>query len=251
MSGSLEEVAGTTMEFSVWATDGGSPKRECVAPAPVIVTVKSVKATPVAFSKMLYSAILYEPTYNGVRVFCLDPENVQQQHIEVNSMNSKHPVTYSIAAGDDRENFEFDNEDRCVKVRDQFSLKPQYNLTLQATDGYTSTTATAEVIIQDTPLSTLVFTQDKYWANVIENSTKEMNVAALGVKGQPLNHHVRFSILNPNDKFNIHPTAGVIKTTGRSFDREAEDHYVLVVEVGFLGHFLCQCVGYIIVSFIS
>ncbi|XP_050706085.1 protocadherin Fat 1-like [Eriocheir sinensis] len=96
--------------------------------------------------------------------------------------------------------------------------------------GAASSTATAEIIIDEAPLSTLVFTQDQYWANVIENSTKEMNVAALGVKGQPLNHHVRYSILNSNIKFEIHPTAGVIKTTGKSFDREAEDHYTLVVE---------------------
>ena len=233
MSGSLEEVAGTTLEFSVWATDGGSPKRECVAPAPVFVTVKTVKAAPAAFSKMLYSAILYQPTFPGVRVFCLDSHNIQQQHIEV---KSKHQITYSIAAGDDRENFGFDSINRCINVRNQLSLKPHYNLTIQATDGYASTTATAEVIIQDVPLSTLVFTQDQYWANVIENSTKELKLAALGLKGHPLNHHIHFSILNPNDKFDIHPTAGVIMTTGRSFDREAEDHYTLVVEVSLWNH---------------
>ncbi|XP_063862581.1 fat-like cadherin-related tumor suppressor homolog isoform X4 [Scylla paramamosain] len=227
VSGNLEEVAGTTIEFSVWATDGGSPKRECVAPAPVFVAVKTVKAAPVAFSEKLYSAILYQPTFPGVRVFCLDPLDEQQQHVEV---NSKHRLVYSIAAGDDRENFEFDSTSRCVKVHDKTSLKSHYNLTLQATDGYASMTATAEVMIQDAPLSTLVFTQDQYWATVIENSTKEMNVAALGLKGQPLNHHVHFTILNPNEKFDIHSTAGVIKTTGRSFDREAEDHYTLVVE---------------------
>lgn len=228
MSGSLEKVAGTTLKLSVWATDGGSPRRECIAPAPVFITIKTVKAAPVAFPKLHYSAVLYQPTYSGVRVFCLDDDKVQQQHMEVNDISK---ISYSIAAGDDKENFAFDNISRCVKVQDQYSLKPQYNLTLQASDGAASSTATAEVIIEDAPLSTLVFTQDQYWASVIENSTKEMNVVALGVKGQPLNHHVRYSILNPNNKFEIHPTAGVIKTTGKSFDREAEDHYMLVIEV--------------------
>lgn len=228
MSGSLEKVAGTTVKLSVWATDGGSPKRECVVPAPVFITVKKVKAAPIAFPKTHYSAILYQPTYPGVRVFCLDEDEVQEQHMEVNHISQ---ISYSIAAGDDKENFEFDNVSKCIKVQDQYSLKPQYNLTLQASDGSVSFTATAEVLIEDAPLSTLVFTQDQYWANVIENSTKEMNIAALGVKGQPLNHHVRYSILNPNSKFEIHPTAGVIKTTGRSFDREEEDHYILVIEV--------------------
>lgn len=228
MSGSLEKVADTTVELSVWATDGGSPRRECVAPAPVFIKVKMVKAAPVAFPKMHYSAVLYQPTFPGVRVFCLDEDEAQQQHLDVNDISE---ISYSIAAGDDRENFEFDNVTRCIKVQDQYSMQPQYNLTLQATDGASSSTATAEIVIEDAPLSTLVFTQDQYWANVIENSTKEMNVAALGVKGQPLNHHIHYSVLNPNSKFEIHPTAGVIKTTGKSFDREAEDHYTLVVEV--------------------
>lgn len=228
MSGSLDTVAGTTVRLSVWATDGGSPRRECVAPAPVFITVREVKAAPMAFPKTHYSAVLYLPTYPGVRVFCLGREEQPRHHVDVNDITD---ISYSIAAGDDRENFVFDNVSKCVKVQDQYSLKPQYNLTLQASDGAASSTATAEIIIDEAPLSTLVFTQDQYWANVIENSTKEMNVAALGVKGQPLNHHVRYSILNPNIKFEIHPTAGVIKTTGKSFDREAEDHYTLVVEV--------------------
>lgn len=228
MAGSLEKVAGTIVKLSVWATDGGSPRRECVAPAPVLITIKNVKTTPIAFPKTHYSAVLYQPTYPGVRVFCLDQNEIRQQHVEVNNI---HEILYSIAAGDDKENFEFDNMSRCIKVQDQYSLKPQYNLTLQASDGDASSTATAEILIEDAPLSTLVFTQDQYWANVVENSTKEMNVAALGVKGQPLNHHVRYSILNPNNKFEIHPTAGVIKTTGKSFDREAEDHFTLVIEV--------------------
>ncbi|XP_050710199.1 protocadherin Fat 1-like, partial [Eriocheir sinensis] len=180
-----------------------------------------------AFPKTHYSAVLYLPTYPGVRVFCLGREEQPRHHVDVNDITD---ISYSIAAGDDRENFVFDNVNKCVKVQDQYSLKPQYNLTLQASDGAASSTATAEIIIDEAPLSTLVFTQDQYWANVIENSTKEMNVAALGVKGQPLNHHVRYSILNSNIKFEIHPTAGVIKTTGKSFDREAEDHYTLVVE---------------------
>ncbi|XP_050706594.1 protocadherin Fat 3-like [Eriocheir sinensis] len=227
VSGSLDTVAGTTVRLSVWATDGGSPRRECVAPAPVFITVREVKAAPMAFPKTHYSAVLYLPTYPGVRVFCLGREEQPRHHVDVNDITD---ISYSIAAGDDRENFVFDNVSKCVKVQDQYSLKPQYNLTLQASDGAASSTATAEIIIEEAPLSTLVFTQDQYWANVIENSTKEMNVAALGVKGQPLNHHVRYSILNPNIKFEIHPTAGVIKTTGKSFDREAEDHYTLVVE---------------------
>ncbi|XP_050707159.1 fat-like cadherin-related tumor suppressor homolog [Eriocheir sinensis] len=131
VSGSLDTVAGTTVRLSVWATDGGSPRRECVAPAPVFITVREVKAAPMAFPKTHYSAVLYLPTYPGVRVFCLGREEQPRHHVDVNDITD---ISYSIAAGDDRENFVFDNVNKCVKVQDQYSLKPQYNLTLQASD---------------------------------------------------------------------------------------------------------------------
>lgn len=235
MSGSLEEVAGTSVEFSVWASDGGEPRRECIAPATIIVNVKSVKSAPEAFPQTHLSATLYLPTFPGVRVLCLDWGQ--------GTTHTSKTLKYSITDGDDTGRFEFDGESRCVTIHDHLNLKSHYNLTLEAVDTSTmaSTSAVAEITVEDAPLSTIVFTQEKYWANVMENSTKEVNVVALGVKGQPLNHHVHYSILNPSDKFVIHPTAGVIKTTGKPFDREAQDHYTLVVQVGLLEGSLDSC----------
>ncbi|KAK4302799.1 hypothetical protein Pmani_025146 [Petrolisthes manimaculis] len=223
VAGSLEEVAGTSIEFSVWASDGGEPKRECIAPATVIISIKSVNVAPTAFPQSQLSATLYLPTFPGVRVFCLD---------QGQATHTTNPLKYSITEGDDTKRFKFDDESKCMTVHDHLNLKSHYNLTLEATDSISTltTSATAEITVEDAPLSTIIFTQEKYWANVMENSTKEVNVVALGVKGQPLNHHVRYSILNPSDKFVIHPTAGVIKTTGKLFDREAQDHYTLVVQ---------------------
>lgn len=235
VSGSLEEVAGTSVEFSVWATDGGEPRRECIVPATVIVSVKSVKAAPAAFPQIQLSATLYLTTFPGVQVLCLDRGQ--------GTTHTTKSFKYSITDGDDTGRFEFDGESRCVTIHDHLNLKSHYNLTLEAMDTSTmaSTSAMAEITVEDKPLSMIVFTQEKYWANVMENSTKEVNVVALGVKGQPLNHHVHYSILNLSDKFIIHPTLGVIKTTGKPFDREAQDHYTLVVQVGLLEGGLGSC----------
>lgn len=227
VSGRLDEVAGTVVEFNVWAIDGGDPRRECVAPAPVAIAVRNVKVPPLAFPQSHYSAVLYLPTFPGVRVICLD----QAEAVQHNEDTDWSQVKYSILDGDETKRFEFDSVSRCLYVHDQLNLKPHYNITLKATDGSITSTATAEITVQDAPPSTLVFTKDKYWAYVYENSTKEMNMVALGVRGQPLNHHVHYSILNPTDNFEIRPTAGVIKTTGKPFDREAKDHYSLVVQV--------------------
>ncbi|XP_042236772.1 protocadherin Fat 1-like, partial [Homarus americanus] len=242
VSGRLDEVTGKTLEFNVWASDGGDPRRECVAPAPVVVTVRSVKIEPLAFSQPHYSAGLYLPTFPGVRVLCL----AQMEEVQHNGETDWSHIKYSIVDGDETKRFGFDSESRCLCVRDQLNLKTHYNLTLKATDGSMTSTATAEVIVQDAPLSTLVFTQNEYWANVFENSTKEINVVSLGVRGLSLNHHIHYSILNPTENFEIRPTAGVIKTTGKPFDREAKDHYTLVVqasdeeEIGNVAHVLVR-----------
>lgn len=231
MSGILDDVAGTTVQLSVWARDGGSPRRECVAPAPLLINVKPARTPPQAFFQTSYTANLYLPTFPGVRVLCVGQSDLRKQNPSRLDASDQQ-LNYTVLDGDESQRFAFDNKNRCLYVRDQLNLRPHYNLTLQATDDTFVSSATAEVFVQDAPLSTLSFSQDKYWANVYENSTKEMNVVVMGVKGQPLNHHVRYSILNPNDNFEIRPTAGVIKTTGKPFDREEKDHYVLVVQVG-------------------
>lgn len=51
------------------------------------------------------------------------------------------------------------------------------------------------------------------------------------VLGSELNEHLKFSILNPTDMFEIGETSGVIQTRGRPFDREVQDNYLLIVEV--------------------
>ncbi|XP_064099968.1 fat-like cadherin-related tumor suppressor homolog isoform X2 [Macrobrachium nipponense] len=231
VSGNLEDVAGMTVPFSVWAIDGGDPKRECVAPASVVVTVRSVVAPPVAFSQPYYSTELYLPTYVGVRVLCINrPEGEEESDRDRYKDAEKPPMKYSIVDGDETKRFAFDDSSRCLYVRDQLNLRSHYNLTLKATDGALTSTATAEITVLEAPPSTLVFTQDKYFANVFENSTKEVNLVAVGVKGQNLNHHIEYSILNPIDTFEIRPTAGIVKTTGKPFDREEKDHYTLVIQ---------------------
>ncbi|XP_047474985.1 fat-like cadherin-related tumor suppressor homolog isoform X2 [Penaeus chinensis] len=225
VAGPLGDLAGAA-RLSVWARDGGSPRRECLAPARVVINVIPVKVPSKAFSRSVYTADLYLPTVPGVRVFCVGQVNLQEQR----HLHSSPQLNYTVINGDETRRFAFDSENKCLIVRDHLNLSPHYNLTIQAMDGTTESTAVAEVFVQDVPQSPLSFMQDKYWASVYENSTKEINVVVLGVKGQPLNSHTLYSILNPNENFEIRSTAGIIKTTGKPFDRETKDHYTLVIQ---------------------
>ena len=52
--------------------------------------------------------------------------------------------------------------------------------------------------------------------------------------GSQLNEHLKFRLLNPTEMFSIGETSGVIMTTGKPFDRETQDSYQLVAEVGVI-----------------
>ena len=105
-----------------------------------------------------------------------------------------------------------------------------YRLQVRVSDGLFSNTTYVNVVVENSENSGLVFQKPVYEGSVLENSTKISTVTVVNVLGTVLNEHVQFRILNPTDMFEIGLTSGVIKTTGRAFDREAQDHYELIVE---------------------
>ncbi len=79
--------------------------------------------------------------------------------------------------------------------------------------------------------SGLVFQRAIYNAVVQENKTKITNVVVVNVIGSALNENLVFSILNPTEYFTIGRTSGVIRTSGKPFDREAQEYHQLIVQV--------------------
>ena len=79
--------------------------------------------------------------------------------------------------------------------------------------------------------SGLAFEKSHYNASVFENSTKSNVIAVMHVLGTTLNENLRFSLITLSDYFTIGETSGAIRTTGKAFDRETQDHYELVVQV--------------------
>lgn len=66
--------------------------------------------------------------------------------------------------------------------------------------------------------------------SISENNTNITKVAIVNAVGNRLNEPLKYSILNPGNKFKIKSTSGVIQTTGVPFDREEQELYELVVE---------------------
>ena len=85
--------------------------------------------------------------------------------------------------------------------------------------------------VEQSDNSGLAFGKEEYITRVWENTTKTDVIAVVTVLGAALNENLQFSLLNPNEFFEIGPTSGAIKTTGKIFDREKQENYELVVEV--------------------
>ena len=101
-------------------------------------------------------------------------------------------------------------------------------------DGEFSSSTTVNIRCDQLPVTSLRFSQDRYFAAVEENNRGVDKVVLVQALGSQLNEHLRFRILNPSDMFTIGETSGVIMTTGTAFDREQRSEYQLVAEVGML-----------------
>lgn len=105
-----------------------------------------------------------------------------------------------------------------------------HRLQVRVSDGKFSNIAKVNIKVEESEHSGLQFQQPFYSGSIVENSTKILTVCIVDVLGSTLNEHVQFRILNPTDMFEIGLTSGVIRTTGRRFDREMIDNYKLIVE---------------------
>ncbi|KAG8186896.1 hypothetical protein JTE90_023783 [Oedothorax gibbosus] len=211
----------SSFSFSVQAWDMGKPHLYAEVPAKVHISVIDINDCPPQFGESFYSAILLLPTYIGVHVI----------NVIATDSDSYSTISYSITSGNIEKKFLINETTGDITVRDPEGLARKYSLTVAATDGEFTTTTKVVVKVQESQQSGLQFSEDKYYAKIQENSTEISTVAIITPLGTELNEHLTFHILNPSHMFKIGETTGVIKTSGRLFDREAQSFYTLVVEV--------------------
>ena len=220
---SLDHEVQSNYSFTVQVTDMGTPRLSALQPALVIINVMDINDSPPAFSQQVYEAQLLLPTYMDVTV-------IQVQAHDADSA-SWSDLVYSITAGNTGKHFAINAKTGMITVVNVDKMQRSYELTVHVSDGKFHNTAQVVISVLFTQDSGLRFSKEEYVAEIMENQTRIERITMVQALGSALNEHLEFSILNPNNMFNIGKTSGVLQTVGAPFDREVQDQYDIVVEV--------------------
>ncbi|XP_053110313.1 protocadherin Fat 1 isoform X2 [Hemicordylus capensis] len=209
--------------FSVQVHDMGMPRLFAEYAANVTMYVIDINDCPPVFSKDLYEATLLVPTYKGVKVVMVNATDADS--------GAFSQLMYSITEGNIGEKFSIDSKTGWITVQNTTQLRSRYELTVRASDGRFASTASVKVNVKESKASQLKFTQSSYNAVVQENSTEAKTIAVVNAIGSQINEPLFYHILNPDSRFKISYTSGVLTTTGIPFDRELQESFDIVVEV--------------------
>lgn len=205
--------------FHVRVSDVGKPRLSAEAAAKVVITVQDVNDCAPVFDALEYNSTLLLPTYPGVAVL--------QPHAD--DRDARSTLRYDLIDGNVGGAFRVDATSGLLSVHDPSKVQG-VRLTLRVSDGKFSSVCTVNIRVERSESSGLVFQKPVYSGSILENSTKITVVTVVNVLGSALNEHVVFTILNPTDMFVIGRTSGVIRTSGKKFDREVKERYDLIVE---------------------
>ena len=166
------------------------------------------------------------PTYSDVVV-------VQLNSTDADTAEFTH-LRYSVDAGNTGDRFQLNEDSGVLTLREGAmevgDMLDHYELQVSVSDGKFAGRATVRIDVKVLESSGLQFSAAEFSAEVLEDTSVAEHVALLTVVGRALNEHVSFVLLNAEDYFSIHPTSGVVRTTGIPFDREERDSYVVVAE---------------------
>uniref|UniRef100_A0A2K5D8Q4 Protocadherin Fat 3 n=1 Tax=Aotus nancymaae TaxID=37293 RepID=A0A2K5D8Q4_AOTNA len=207
--------------FHVHVRDSGSPQLTAESPVEVNIEVTDVNDNPPVFTQAVFETILLLPTYVGVEVL----------KVSATDPDSEVPpeLTYSLMEGS-LDHFLIDSNSGVLTIKNNNLSKDHYMLIVKVSDGKFYSTSMVNIVVKEAMDSGLHFTQSFYSTSISENNTNITKVAIVNAVGNRLNEPLKYSILNPGNKFKIKSTSGVIQTTGVPFDREEQELYELVVE---------------------
>ncbi|XP_019958668.2 protocadherin Fat 1a isoform X1 [Paralichthys olivaceus] len=213
----------SVFRFTVQVHDLGMPRLFAETAANVTIEVIDVNDCSPVFSQEVYETTVIVPTYKGVEVIKINATDSDS------GPNSK--LLFSISEGNIGDKFKIDPITGIISIQNVTQLRSRYELKVRVSDGRFATVATVKINVKENKESKLKFTRESYKAYVPENSREKKTLAVIGVVGNQVNEPLFFKILNPDSRFEISRTSGVISSTGIPFDREAQDTFNIIVEV--------------------
>uniref|UniRef100_A0A8C5P6Y2 FAT atypical cadherin 1 n=1 Tax=Leptobrachium leishanense TaxID=445787 RepID=A0A8C5P6Y2_9ANUR len=220
---SLDYEQTNIFHFTVQVHDMGYPRLFAEHAANVTIYVVDINDCPPLFAKDAYEASILIPTYKGVRVITVNATD--------DDSGPFSQLMYSITEGNIGEKFSIDPLKGTITVQNASPLRSRYELTVRASDGRFSSLTSVKINVKESKESSLKFTQNTYTAEVEENTTQVKTLTIITPVGNRINDPLFFQIINPDVRFKITHTSGVLSTTGIPFDREQQDLFELVVEV--------------------
>ncbi|XP_051945075.1 protocadherin Fat 1 [Xyrauchen texanus] len=220
---SLDYEQRKVFNFRVQVHDTGTPCLFSKNTANVTIHVININDCAPKFSQDLYDTTVFLPTYKGVRVTTVkatDDDSLPDTKLR-----------FALVDGNIGNKFLIDPISGDIFVQNATQLRTRYMLIAKVYDGRFTGSATVKVTFKDKKEDNLRFTQEIFTAYVQENSSERKTLAIISVVGNRINEPLFYSILNPNSRFEIGRTSGVLFSTGVPFDREEQDLFDIFVEV--------------------
>ncbi|KAF6280643.1 FAT atypical cadherin 2 [Rhinolophus ferrumequinum] len=209
----------TSLQFSIYVHDQGSPILFAPKSAQVIIYIRDVNDSPPRFSDQIYEVTIVKPIHRGMDL------------LMVWASDNDSEVNYSIKTGNADEAVAIDPIRGLISVLNPDLLGRSRELTIRASDGLYQDTALVKISLTQALNTSLRFDQDVYRATVKENSRDKKALVILGVQGNHLNDTLYYFLLNSTDMFCMVKSAGVLQTRGVAFDREQQDTHEVAVEL--------------------
>ncbi|XP_028312232.1 protocadherin Fat 1a isoform X3 [Gouania willdenowi] len=213
----------SVFRFTVQVHDLGMPRMFAEVAANVTIEVIDVNDCAPVFSQELYETTVLLPTYKGVEVIQVNATDADT------GPNSR--LLFSISEGNIGDKFKMDPITGIITIQNITQLRSRYELKIRVSDGRFASVAGVKINVKENKEGTLKFTRESYKAYIQENSSNKKTLAVIATAGNQVNEPLFYKILNPDSRFEISRTSGVISTTGIPFDREAQDTFDIVVEV--------------------
>ncbi|XP_077427254.1 protocadherin Fat 1a isoform X3 [Vanacampus margaritifer] len=219
----LDHEQRSVYRFTVQVHDLGVPRLFAEMAANVTIEVIDVNDCPPILSRDLYEATVVVPTYRGVEVVKVNATDLDSKP------NAK--LLFSISEGNIGDKFKMDANTGVISIQNVTQLRSRYELKVRVSDGRFANVATVKIHLKENKESKVKFTRESYRASVPENLSEKKTLEVIAAVGNQVNEPLFYKILNPDKRFEIGRTSGVVSTTGIAFDREKQDTFDIVVEV--------------------